>query len=158
MDRFAKEGGRVGLLEDIRKTEKPGRSGRAFFYAQAIYAHFKEIEELKAEGFTLATIRKFLESKGVLPAGSDTRSFCRAFRREAARRKQVELKEVNADEVRKNGSKGRDAPKREVQAAGVKQGSGVPSIPTKAHKGKAGVQINPDNTFTISPVDPEDLP
>jgi hypothetical protein len=59
----------------------------------------------------------------------------------------------------KNSGKVRNgALKREVQASSAHQGPVVPSRPTKAHNGKTGVQINPDNTFTILPVDPEDLP
>jgi DNA-binding transcriptional MerR regulator len=68
-------------LEELRETETPGRRGGEFIYARAVYAYFREIEELKAEGFTLATICRFLEKREILPAGSDPRSFCRAFRR-----------------------------------------------------------------------------
>jgi hypothetical protein len=34
----------------------------------------------------------------------------------------------------------------------------VSSAPVKAKSGKPGLQINPDNTFRIAPVDPDDLP
>jgi hypothetical protein len=56
----------LGILAGIRDSESPGRRGGGFHYARAIYAYFTEIQELKAEGFTMATICKFLEKKDQL--------------------------------------------------------------------------------------------
>jgi DNA-binding transcriptional MerR regulator len=160
-----KEGEKVSLLEGIRETETPGKRGSEFVYAQAVYGCFGEIEELKAEGFTLATICKYLESKGVLPAGSDPRSFCRAFRRrrEAARREQATLKERNkemniSDTTKKTVTSKENTSKREISEASVRQEPKVSFVPAKPKSGKPGLQINPDNTFNIAPIDPDDLP
>lgn len=139
------------LLEDIRVTETPGKRGGEFFYAQVIYAYFDEIEKLKTEGFTLTTICKFLEKKGALPTDSDPRSFRRAFRREFARRQQAASKEVNVNDTLKMVMKAKESiPRREISEANVKH------RPEKSNK--AGLQINPDNTFRINPIDPDDLP
>jgi hypothetical protein len=154
-----KEGGKVSLLGEIRKTEAPGRRGCEFVYAQVIYGCFGEIEKLKAEGFTLTAICKYLERKEVLPADSDPRSFCRAFRREAARRKQTTLKERNISDTTKKTLKSKEnAPKREISETSAQQRSEASFTPAKPKSGKSGVQINPDNTFNIAPIDPDDLP
>lgn len=145
------------ILEDIRSTEVPGKHGGTFFYAQAIYACFGDIQELKAEGFTLATICKFLKKKSLLPPDADPHSFRRAFRREIARRKRTgKAKEVNV----KKGSMIGDASKHEVSATDTKEKRNpVPSVsPVNPVSGKTELQINPDNTFKISPIDPDDLP
>ena len=145
----------MNLLEDIRATEMPGKRGGEFSYARAIYAYFDEIRKLKAEGFTLTTICNFLEKKGVLPTDSDPRSFRRAFRREAVRRQKTILKEENINDTAKKGIKVKaNIPKGE----GAKQKPEVPVIPVKPKNNRAGPQINPDNTFNITPVDPDDLP
>jgi hypothetical protein len=153
-----KEGGKVGLLDEIRAMENPGKRGGEFVYAQVIYACFSEIQKLKAEGFTLTTICKFLERKGTLPAGSDPRSFCRAFRRENIRRKQVASKEGNIRHTAKEIVKTKEnALKHEISGTSAKQEPEIPFVPAKP-KMNPGVQMNPDNTFKIAPIDPDDLP
>ena len=145
----------MNFLEDIRATEMPGKRGGEFSYARAIYAYFDEIKKLKAEGFTLTTICNFLEKKGALPTDSDPRSFRRAFRREAVRRQKTILKEENINDTAKKGIKAKaNIPKDE----GAKQKPEVPVIPVKPKNKRSGPQINPDNTFNITPVDPDDLP
>lgn len=145
------------LLADIRAEESPGRRSYTFFYAQAICIHFIEVQELRAEGFSMATICRFLEKKGALPVGADPHSFCRAYSREDVRRKRAtkykEQERTNGRSEKKN------------EAAGIAAISGderKPSLPTSplpgASKSKTGVQINPDNTFRIEPIDPDDLP
>ena len=152
----------MSLFDDIKATETPGKSGEEFFYAQAIYGCFSDIERLKAEGFTLTTICKFLEKKGVLPTGSDPRSFRQAFRRESDRRKQVILKEESVYGTSTKGMKLKEtASKHELSGASAnktKQESGNPVISVKLQNSKIGPQTNPDNTFKIAPIDPDDLP
>lgn len=151
----------MSLLEEIRETEIPGKRGGEFVYAQAVYGCFSEIEKLKAEGFTLTTICRFLEKKEMLPAGSDPRSFCRAFRRrrEALRRKQAALKEGNIGGATKRTMKPKEnSPKGEISETSAKQEPEVSFAPVKPKSRKPGLQINPDNTFEITPLDPEDLP
>ena len=149
----------MNLLEDIREVEIPGRRGEGFFYAQVIYSHFDEIEKLKTEGFTLTAICKFLEKKGALPTGADPHSFRRAFRREATRRQWAISKEVKIHDTTKKrvAPKGNDK-KHEISVASIMQETEVPVIPIKLKSSKAGPQINPDNTFRIAPIDPDDLP
>jgi hypothetical protein len=145
------------ILEEVRKTETPGKRG-VFAYAGAIYRYFEDIRELKAEGFSLVTICKFLAEKGILPINYDTHSFRRAFQREAARRRRVENSKGGVRRAAiKNVSTG-NAAKREIPAIGAEQEPRDSSIPPEPLAGKAGVQINPDNTFTIRPIDPDDLP
>ena len=149
----------MSLLEDIRATETPGRRGGEFFYAQVIYGHFGEIEKLKAEGFTLTTICKFLEKKGALPSGSDLRSFRRAFRRETASRQRAISKEVNINDTTKKGIKtGENVFKREISETSVKQRSEVSAAAAKLKNSRSRPPINPDHTFSIAPIDPDDLP
>ena len=147
------------LLEDIREVEVPGKRGGDFFYAQVIYGYFSEIEKLKAEGFTLTTICKFLEKKGALPADSDPRSFRRAFRREAARRRRATPKEAKINDTAKKEVKAReDVLKNKALEVDAKQKPGFSFAPAKPKSGKPGLQINPDNTFEIAPIDPDDIP
>jgi hypothetical protein len=70
----------------VRETETPGRRGAAFCYARAAYAAFREISELRGEGFSMAAICKVMENDGLLPKGASRHSFRRAFRKELARR------------------------------------------------------------------------
>jgi DNA-binding transcriptional MerR regulator len=156
---FRKRGERVNLLDEIRATEMPGKRGGDFFYAQAIYAYFSEIEALQAEGFTLATICKFLEKKDVLPKDSDPYSFRRAFSREAIRRKRATPKEVNINDTAKKGINTKaNASKGNVSEIRSKHRPDASVIPVKPKNNRTGPLINPDNTFTITPVDPDDLP
>ena len=149
----------MSFWEEIRTTETPGKRGGESFYAQAIYSHFGEIKKLKTEGFTLATICKFLGKKGVLPMNSDPNSFRRAFRREIVRRQRTSLKEINVnDTTKKNIKTGENIQKHEISRTNGKQESEVSFIPVKKKSGKSGLQVNPDNTFKITPVDPDDLP
>jgi 2-keto-4-pentenoate hydratase/2-oxohepta-3-ene-1,7-dioic acid hydratase in catechol pathway len=149
----------VSFLEDIREEEVPGKRGGDFFYAQVMYSHFDEIEKLKAEGFTLTIICKFLEKKGALPTNSDLHSFRRAFRREAARRQRVNSKEVNVNDTAKKGIKtGENVSKHEASVVNVRQRPEVPFIPVKPKNNSSRPEINPDNTFTIKPINPDDLP
>jgi hypothetical protein len=145
-----------GLLAGIRETELPGRRGGAFHYAKTVYACFAEIQSLTAEGFTLSTICKFLEKKGVLPQGADARGFCRAYRREktrrecSARRKKTKVREVSV----KNSYTAKLTEVTEAEQEPGMTGKQAPS--PVGHRG--GLRINPDNTFKIEPINPDDLP
>ncbi len=147
----------MGILDDIRAFEMPGKRGGDFCYAQAIYGNFSEIEKLKAEGFSLTTVCKFLEKKGALPPGADPRSFRRAFRREIARRRRAAPKEVLVRE-RKSANSKENIPKRENAGTGTIPDREAPVIPTKRKNNLTGRQVNPDGTFMIAPVDLDDLP
>jgi hypothetical protein len=144
------------MLADIRETELPGRRGGASHYAGAVRACFAEIQGLIGEGFTLFTICKYLEKKGVLPPGADARSFCRAFGRERSRRerptkwKKAKIKEKSV----KN-----DNTAKMMDATAAKQEPGLsPQQCQSPIKSGARLQINPDNTFKIEPIDLDDLP
>ena len=130
----------MSLFDDIKATETPGKSGVGFFYAQAIYGCFSDIERLKTEGFTLTTICKFLEKKGVLPTGSDPRSFRQAFHREAERRKQAILKEESVHDASTKGMKHEEiASKHELPGANAnktKREPGNPVISVKLQNSK----------------------
>jgi hypothetical protein len=145
-----------GILADIRDTELPGRKGGVFHYARTAYAYFEDIQNLIAEGFTLSTICKYLEKKGVLPLGADIRSFCRAFNREKARRERsAKRKKANVKEV----SAKNDNSAKLTEVTGAKRETGAPVIKIQPTVDpRCGPRINPDNTFRIEPVDPYDLP
>jgi hypothetical protein len=145
-----------GVLADIRETELPGRRGGVFHYARAVYACFAEIQNLISEGFTLSTICKFLERKGILPPGADVRSFCRAFRREKTRRERsAKRKSKNAKEALvKN-----DNAVKLTETNNAKRETGTPDIQTQPTVKPGGrLQVNPDNTFVIKPIDFDGLP
>ena len=149
----------MNLLEEIKETEIPGKGGGGFFYAQVVYGHFDAIEKLKVEGFTLTTICRFLEKKGALPPNADPHSFRRAFRREIARRQRVISKEVKVNDTAKKRMESKEnISKHEILEASMKQNLEAPIITTKPKNSKARPQINPDNTFRIAPIDPDDLP
>lgn len=146
---------RLDILADIRKTASPGRRGGNSPYAQAMYDYYAEIVELQSEGFTMATICKYLESKSALPNGADEHSFRRAFRREADRRKRTRKHK----ETRR-----KDAPETKMPT-NTTSASAAPAIKanlfpqvTAPIKPVAGLRVNPDNTFAIRPIDPDDLP
>jgi hypothetical protein len=145
-----------GALADIRETEQPGRRGGAFYYARSVYACFAEIQGLVSEGFTLTTICKYLEGKGVLPAGADARSFCRAYRRERSRRERpVRQKKTKTREV----SVKNDSMTKFTETTSTKQEPGTTGKQTPLPiEPRGGLRLNPDNTFEIEPIDPDDLP
>jgi hypothetical protein len=145
-----------GILAGIRETELPGRRGGVSHYARTVYACFAEIQNLTAEGFTLSTICKFLERKGVLPQGADTRGFCRAYRREVARRERP---------VRSKRAKAKEVSVRNDNAAKLTEATGARREPAMTGKQtppplepKGGLRLNPDNTFKIEPIDFDGLP
>jgi hypothetical protein len=144
------------MLADIRETELPGRRGGASHYARTVCACFAEIQGLIAEGFTLSTICKFLEKKGVLPPGADVRSFCRAFNRERSRRerpakrKRAKTKEESVKNDNAANMMGATAAKQEPGMTGKQ----TPHVTEP----KGGLWLNSDNTFKIEPIDLGDLP
>jgi hypothetical protein len=145
-----------GALADIRETERPGRRGGVFYYAGAVYACFAEIQGLISEGFTLTTICRFLEKKGVLPVGADTRSFCRAYRRERSRRERPVMRKKTKV---KEASVKNDGAAKLTEATGAKQEPGMAGKQTPPEvKSMGGLRLSPDNTFKIKPVDLDDLP
>ena len=149
----------MNLLEDLKASEAPGRHGGDCLYAQAIYNNFDEIVKLKADGFTLMTICKFLEKKGALPKDSDPHSFRRAFRREAIRRQRVTSKEVNVNDTTKKDMKPKESiSRRETSDTSVKKKSEASVIPAKPKNSKPKPSINPDYTFDMAKIDPDDLP
>jgi hypothetical protein len=143
-------------LADIRKTEQPGRRGGAFCYAGTVYACFAEIQTLVSEGFTLTTICKYLEKKKILPVGSDTRSFCRAYRRECSRRerptrqKKTKVREVSVKNDNATKLTETTESKQEPDMTGKQTPPPV--------EPRGGLRLNPDNTFKIEPLGPDDLP
>jgi DNA-binding transcriptional MerR regulator len=145
----------LNVLAGIRKTESPGRKGGEFPYARTVYACFEEIQKLRDEGFTMATIRSYLEGKGVLPAGTDPHSFCRAFRRETARRQRA-AKQKAATAKNVAGHKGNAA--ESATAPRAKQAPGFSPSPTAPVKPEERLRINSDGTFNIRPTNLDDLP
>jgi DNA-binding transcriptional MerR regulator len=145
-----------GILADIRETETPGRRGGVSHYARAVYACFDEIRVLTSEGFTLATICDFLKKKGILPAGADARSFCRAFRRERMRREQAE-KRKNA---KKKGAAKNDGAVKLAGETSAKQepGASAPQHQATVKPDDGRLRLEPGNTFKIKPINPNDLP
>ena len=145
-----------GVLADIRQTELPGRKGSVFHYARTVYACFADVQNLIAEGFTLATICKYLEKKGALPSGADTRSFCRAYRREKIRRERsVRQKKTTVKEV----SVKNDNVAKLTEATGAKREPAMTDKHTQPPvEPKDGLRLNSDNTFKIEPIDFDDLP
>jgi hypothetical protein len=145
-----------GMLADIRETELPGRRGGTSHYARTVRACFEEIQCLIAEGFTMFTICKFLEKRDALPPGADTRSFCRAYNRERLRRERsAKPKRTRAKEA---SAKNENAAKPAVASEREKE----PCPPSQQYqtsvKPRDGLRVNPDNTFVIQPIDPDDLP
>jgi DNA-binding transcriptional MerR regulator len=147
--------GETTVREETRKNHAPGRAGE-FPYARAAYSYFDEILELRADGFSLATVRKVLEARGVLPEGADRRSFCRAVRHESARRARAEMSRrkgaASGEEPRNEEARGYAAGRERTAPPGA-----AVAYPDGPESG-AGLRINPDNTFTIKPIDPDDLP
>ena len=149
----------MNLLEEVRATEIPGKRGGEFLYAKAIYAYFNEIEKLKAEGFTFITICKSLERRGILPKNSDPHSFRRAYRREIIRRQRTALKEVNADDrTKRNIKAGENVQKYEISRKGEQRKLGIPFTPARTKNSKAGLHVNTDNTFDLTPINDDDMP
>lgn len=142
-----------GALADIRETEYPGRNGD-FPYARLVSACFEEIAELKDEGFSMATIRRFLEKRGVLAPDSDPRSFCRAFRRESARR----MRRAKSKGMRDKTANVRSVASERPTPAETKTKVAHEPVRPVSRKSTRGPQVNPDNTFTIRPIDENDLP
>ena len=146
---------RLDILADIRKTESPGRKNGAFLYAKAIYGYYVEIQELSDEGFTLATICSYFQKKGILPDEADVHSFRRAFRREVARRK----KATKTKEARKkNITEKKELTQKTPAAPNVVPKADTEVRPIASAKCTQCLKVNPDNTFEIRPVDPDDLP
>ena len=148
---------RLDILTEIRETEMPGRGGAASPYAQIIYEYYAEIEELVGEGFAMVAICRYFQKKGVLASDADVHSFRRAFRRENLRRKRAGK---SNESKRKSSSEKKEAVKQQEEKSHVpkaKEQKEIP-VPQPTAKASTALQVNPDNTFAIRPIDPDDLP
>jgi hypothetical protein len=141
----AENDGKMSFPEETRKTRMPGRSG-AFPYARAARLYFKEILELREEGFFLSTVCEILESRGLLPKGANPHSFRRAFRLESIRVKRVKNREK--EDIRASGEAMENSAKREPGAA-------RPSV--SDYGGGSKTRLRPDNTFDIEFIDLDGL-
>jgi hypothetical protein len=77
----------ISIVEDVLKTETPGRRGAKYIFAGIVYRYFNEIQSLHTDGFTLASVCKVFERRGELPENSDPCGFRKAYRKELSRRK-----------------------------------------------------------------------
>lgn len=149
---------RLNILVDIREMESPGRRGCVSPYAQVIYGYYTEIQELLDDGFTMATVCSYFEKKGVLPDNADKHSFRRALRRETARRKKARkpknLGNKNASEQKEIAT----TLTKEPEAFTPRVTSDLRELQRVQGKSAKGLEVNPDNTFAIRPIDPDDLP
>jgi hypothetical protein len=131
-------------------------------YAGTVHSAFDEIKALREERIGLSVIAKGFESEGMLPPNPDPNALGRALKREERRR--AARQASNCGNAAEKGSNIRKPfvresaqidTRRELFSAASEDGK---EIQIRAASGKAGLQINPDNTFTIRPIDPDDLP
>jgi hypothetical protein len=159
------------------KTQTPPDSGNfCRKYAETARAAFDEIKALREEGIGLLAIAKGFESEGMLPQNPDPSTLGRALKREERKRARMASAKwaPNAGNEMESGSdatkplaakllpcgSAQKGVKRELFSPELENGKGSKtlSIPAKTGIHKTGLQINPDNTFTIRPIDPDDLP
>ena len=157
-------------VEHIRARASPVRNNILFSYARTAHTSFEEVEALRLEGYSFITISQEFAVRGLLPQDADPYSFSRAFRREAAKRQRLYGSKDAKKETQSAGNDTRETvakPAKNDSKPDVKQpqrqekSNDFPASPATVKEKKsfrAGLQVNPDNTFVIRPIDPNDLP
>lgn len=149
-------------VEWIRARASPDNGNSRRRYAETVHSAFDEIKALREQRIGLSVIAKGFESEGMLPQNPDPNALGRALKREERRR--AARQASNYGNVARKESDARKPfvrelaqmdTKREPFSASSEDGK---EIQICAVSGKAGLQINPDNTFTIRPIDLDDLP
>jgi hypothetical protein len=144
----------------VRVSPDNGNSRRQ--YAETVHSAFDEIKALRAERIGLSVIAKGFESEGMLPKNPDPNTLGRALKREERRR--AARQASNYGNAAKKGPDIRKPFVREAAQIDTKRepfparSEDGKEIQIRTVSGKAGLQINPDNTFSIRPIDPDDLP
>jgi hypothetical protein len=117
---------------------------------------YEKIQKLKKDGFSYDIICEVFVENRLLPDSANPKSLCVAFLREKKRRERKAMSAPNDQDTKEN-RPGVQAkfPQRATLSSGV---PAKPQVVAMTATGRTGVEINPDNTFKIRPIDPEDLP
>lgn len=78
------------VCRQIGETAIPCNGGDSYVYAKVACIAFDEMKGLREKGIRFEVICRELEREGCLPQGANPGSLSRAFRREAARRSEVQ--------------------------------------------------------------------
>ena len=160
MDQQSRESALKSALDRLLAEEGETASEDMYCYAKTVITSFEEIQLLRLKGVRFDKICKLFEESGLLPENANIHSLRQAFAREKARRgligshKAQETKK-RVTEIKDLGTQSGKEERKEIRKP-VPRTSGIVSIPKKAVENGAGVK--PNNTFTIRPIDPEDLP
>ena len=142
-------------IEEFLKNETPLKKKEGQIYSNTAKNFFSKIRALRNRGFSFIQIYKAFEKTGLLPEESNPYSFRQAFVREAAKRdREDELLREIKNEARVL-SRENKTTKIHLPAPRT---SGVLSASNSTFGSRAGLDVKPDNTFTIRPIDPDDLP
>ena len=154
-------------VEWIKARVSPSNGNSRRKYAETVHAAFDEIKALREERVGLSMIAKGFESEGMLPRNPDPNALGRALKREERRRTARQASNTG-NEMKSELDTAKRLPresaqmvtKREPFSAGLGNGkeNQIRAVSGKTSLHKTGLQINPDNTFTIRPIDPDDLP
>ena len=131
-----------------------------YCYAKTVVASFEEIQSLRTKGVRFDKICKLFETTGLLPENANIHSLRQAFAREKAKRSKIGGHEAQETKKRvevENGVRSREKETTKFHSPAPRT-SGVLSVPNRSVGTGAGLEVKPDNTFTIKPIDPDDLP
>jgi len=149
------------------KNETPLRKKEGQIYSSTAKKFFSKIRALRGRGFSFIQICKAFEKAEILREEPNPYSFRQAFVREAARQDRADelLREIKNDlavekkEKIQNEARGlsRENKTTEIYSPAPRT-SGLLSTMSRAVGNGTGLEVKPDNTFTIRPIDTGDLP
>jgi hypothetical protein len=151
-------------VEWVKARASPGIRDPDRKYAETAYAAFDEINALREERNGLALIAEGFAAVGMLPQDPDPSALGRALKREEARRERIKTRkqvsnasgtaEINLG-ANPSGGGAAESPAilKRLQCREDVEIMKIPTAPVSE-----GLQLNPDNTFVIRPIDPNDLP
>ena len=128
-------------------------------YSLVIKIGYEKICGMREKGLTYDEICGILVDEGLFPGGVNPRAFCAVFLRESKRREKRATRES-----KKRGEKTTEAAvkslKEDTKAPRlpVPRTSGLIPTPNRTTGRVAGLDVKPDNTFTIREIDTGDLP
>ena len=154
-------------IEEFLKNETPLRKKEGQIYSSTAKKFFSKIKTLRGRGFSFFQICEAFEKAGFLPEKPNPYSFRQAFVRESARQDRADelLREIKNDlgvekkeKIQSEAHVMSHLKKTTETHSPAPRTSGLLSTMSRAVGNGTGLEVKPDNTFTIRPIDPGDLP
>lgn len=145
------------VMEILREETPLGR--HANIYIALVRERFDTIRLMREKKFNFVQICRAFVNARLLPEDADARYLRQAFKRELGKREKkgssAALINANLKQIpRQLAAK----PEKSAHIRKMEEIQPVSTVPNDRKYVRPGLQVNPDNTFVIRPIDPDDLP